>query len=94
MSKQDVGAEREREETTGGWRKLYDEVVYNSYSSPDIITVIKWGGGERENGRGDEERRNVYRVSGVKGRDHLGGLGGDGFVWDLLKQNLNDNCGD
>ena len=45
MSKQDVGAEREREETTGGWRKLYDEVVYNLYSSPDIISVIKWGGG-------------------------------------------------
>jgi len=45
MSKQDVGAEREREETTGGWRKLYDEVVYNLYSSSDIISVIKWGGG-------------------------------------------------
>jgi len=54
MSKQDVGAEREREETTGGWRKLYDEVVYNLYSSSDIISVIKWGGG-LENGRGHEE---------------------------------------
>jgi hypothetical protein len=30
----------------------------------------------------------------VKERDHLGGLGGDGCVWDLLKQNLNDYCGD
>ena len=85
MSKQDVGAGREREETTGGWRKLYDEVVYNLYSSPGIMSVIKsnwrWGGGH-------EERRNVYRVSGVKGRDHLGGLGGDGCVWDVLKRNL------
>ena len=52
--------------------------------------MIKWGGG----GRGHEERRNVYRVSGVKGRDNLGGLGGDGCVWDLLKRNLNDYCGD
>jgi len=41
MSKQDVGAEREGEETTGAWRKLYDEAVYNLCSSPDIISVIK-----------------------------------------------------
>jgi len=54
MSKQDVGAGREREETTGGWRKLYDEVVYNLYSSPGIISVIKsnwgWGGGDMRKG--------------------------------------------
>lgn len=30
----------------------------------------------------------------MKGRDHLGGLGGDGFVWDLLKWDLNEYCGD
>jgi hypothetical protein len=26
---------------TGGWRKLYNGELYNLYSSPSIITIIK-----------------------------------------------------
>jgi hypothetical protein len=28
---------------TGGWRKLYNEELYNLYSSPSIIRMIKSG---------------------------------------------------
>jgi hypothetical protein len=30
-----------RDEVTGGWRKLYNEDLYNVYSSPSIIRMIK-----------------------------------------------------
>jgi hypothetical protein len=30
-----------RDEMTGGWRKLYNEELYNLYSSPNMIRVIK-----------------------------------------------------
>jgi hypothetical protein len=30
-----------RDEMTGDWRKLHDEELHNSYSSPNIIRVIK-----------------------------------------------------
>jgi hypothetical protein len=30
-----------REEVTGGWRKLRSEELYNLYSSPNIIRMIK-----------------------------------------------------
>jgi hypothetical protein len=30
----------ERDEVTGGWRKLHNEVLHNLYSSPSIITMI------------------------------------------------------
>jgi hypothetical protein len=28
-------------EVTGGWRKLYNEELYNLYSSPSIIRMVK-----------------------------------------------------
>jgi len=31
----------EREEMTGGWRKLHNEELHNLYSSPNIIRVNK-----------------------------------------------------
>jgi hypothetical protein len=34
------GAE-ERDEATGGWRKLHNEELHNFYSSPSIIRMIK-----------------------------------------------------
>jgi hypothetical protein len=31
------------DEVTGWWRKLHDEELCNSYSSPNIIKMINWG---------------------------------------------------
>jgi hypothetical protein len=28
-------------DVTGGWRKLHNEELYNLYSSPSIITMVK-----------------------------------------------------
>jgi hypothetical protein len=41
---------------TGGWRKLHNEGLYNMYSSPSIIRIIKsrrmrWAGHMHEWGR-------------------------------------------
>jgi hypothetical protein len=30
-----------RDELTGGWRKLHNEELHNSYCSPSIIRMIK-----------------------------------------------------
>jgi hypothetical protein len=30
-----------RDEETGGWRKLHNEVLHNLYSSPSIIRMVK-----------------------------------------------------
>jgi hypothetical protein len=31
----------ERDEVTGGWRKLYNEELHNLYSSPSVIRMIE-----------------------------------------------------
>jgi hypothetical protein len=31
----------ERDEVTGGWRKLHNEELHNLYSAPNIIRMIK-----------------------------------------------------
>jgi hypothetical protein len=62
-----------RDEVTRGWRKLHNEELYNLYSSPSIIRMIK----EDEMGRAcstNGERRNAYRilVGKPEGRRPLG----------------------
>jgi hypothetical protein len=52
----------QRDEVTGGWRKLHNEDLRDLYSSPSIITIIKsrrmrWAGNAARMG----EKRNVYR---------------------------------
>jgi hypothetical protein len=53
-----------RDEGTGEWRRLHDEGLYDLYSSPDNIPVIKsrrlrWAGHVARMG----ERKGAYRVS-------------------------------
>ena len=52
-----------RDEVTGEWRKLHNEELYDLYSSPNIVRVIKsrrmrWAGPVSCMG----ESRGVYRV--------------------------------
>jgi hypothetical protein len=52
-----------RDEMTGEWRKLHNEELHNSYSSPDIIRQVKsrrmrWVGHVARMG----EERKVYKV--------------------------------
>jgi hypothetical protein len=64
-----------KDEVTGGWRKLHNEELHDLYSSPSIIRIIKsrsirWVGHVARMG----ERRNAYRllVRKPKGRRPLG----------------------
>jgi hypothetical protein len=45
----------ERDEVTGGWRKLHNEELHNLYSLPSIIRMIKlrlrWAGHGARNGK-------------------------------------------
>jgi hypothetical protein len=51
------------DEVTREWRRLLDEGVYDSYSSPNIIRVIKSGRITRAGRVAHmEERRGAYRV--------------------------------
>jgi hypothetical protein len=57
-----------RDGVTGGWRKLHNDELYNLYSSPSIIRVIKsrkmkWMGHLAQMG----EKRNVYMPMDGKG---------------------------
>jgi hypothetical protein len=52
-----------RDEVRGGWRKLHNEKLRNSYSSPNIIRMIKsrtmrWAGKVARM----EEEKNAYRL--------------------------------
>jgi hypothetical protein len=64
-----------RDEVTGGWRKLHNEELHNSYSSSNIISIIKsrcmrWSGYVARIG----ENRNAYRflVGKPEGKRPLG----------------------
>jgi hypothetical protein len=52
-----------RDEVTGGWRKLHNEELHDLYASPSIIRIIKsrrmrWARNVARMG----EKRNVYRL--------------------------------
>jgi hypothetical protein len=52
-----------RDEVTGEWRKLHNEELCDSYSSPSIIRIMKpmrmrWAGHVARM----EEKRNAYRL--------------------------------
>jgi hypothetical protein len=52
-----------REEVAGGWRRLHNEELHNSYASLNVITVnkstrIRWVGNVAQIG----EMRNAYNI--------------------------------
>ena len=77
-----------RDEVTGEWRRLHNKELYDLYSSPNIIRVIKsrrlrWAGHVARMG----ERRGAYRVlvGILREGDHLIDTGVDGRI--ILKWN-------
>jgi hypothetical protein len=71
-----------RDEVTWDWRKLHDEELYDTYSSPNIIRVIKsrrmeWAGHARMG-----ETRGAYRFwwGNLRKRDHFEDLVLDGRI--------------
>jgi hypothetical protein len=74
-----------RDEVTGGWRKLYNEVLHSLYSSPSIIRMIKsrrvrWAGPVARMG---EKRHIGYWWGSQKVTDHWEDLDVGG--WTILK---------
>jgi hypothetical protein len=79
--------EPKRDEVTGEWRKLHNEVNYNLNSTPNIIWVIKsrrirWMAYVARMGK----RRGAYRalVGRPQGKNYLEYLGVDGRI--ILKR--------
>ena len=72
-----------RDEVTKEWRKLYNEELYDLYSPPNIVQVIKsrrmrWAGNVAHIG----ERRGIYRdlVGIPDGKSHNGDPDVDGRI--------------
>jgi hypothetical protein len=75
-----------RDEGTEEWRRLHNEELYDTYSSPNIIRIIKsrrtrWAGHVARMERG-ETHTGLWWGS-PRERDHVEGLGVDG--WIILK---------
>jgi hypothetical protein len=78
-----------RDEVTGGWRKLHNGGLHNLYYSPNIIRMIKsrrmrWLG--HVTLKEDMKMLIKFWLESLKGRDHSEDLGVDG--WIILKFNL------
>jgi hypothetical protein len=63
-----------RDEVTGGWKKLYNEVLHDLYSLPSINRIIKSSSMRRSGHVAGIEKRNAYRllVGKPEGRRPLG----------------------
>jgi hypothetical protein len=83
-----------RDEVTGGWKKLHNEELHDLYSSPSIIRIIKsrrirWAGHVTRMG----ETRNAYRLL-VGKPEGKGQLGRPRRRWaDNIKMDLVEVCG-
>jgi hypothetical protein len=84
--------ELNRDEVTGGWRKLHNEELHNLHSSPSMVRMVKssrmrWAGHIARMG----ETRNTYRIL-VKKPERKGPLGRprhrrvDNIKWILERQ--------
>jgi hypothetical protein len=72
-----------RDEVTGGWRKLHNEELYNLYSSPSIIRMIRprrmgWAGHKARMGKrthvgycGKSRRKETTGMTGRKWMDNI-----------------------
>jgi hypothetical protein len=69
VSQQGIGESwaEERDEGSGGWRKLYEEELLNLYSSPSIIRMIN---SRRVRWAGHVARMWPNRQESQKERDH------------------------
>jgi hypothetical protein len=71
-----------RGEVTGDWRRLHNEELYNLYSSPNTIRVIKsrmrWVGHVARRERG--EVGTWFWWGDLRGGDHLEDLGVDSRI--------------
>jgi hypothetical protein len=87
----------ERDEVTGGWRKLHNEEFNDLYCSPNIVRVIisrrmKWAGNVARMGVG--EMHTGFWYVGLREIDHLGDPVEDGRIilkpifkkWDWIDQ--------
>jgi hypothetical protein len=69
---------QQRDEVTGGWRKLHNEEFHSLYSSPSIIRMIKyrsmiWASQVARMGRrGLHRLYRGYWCESLKKRDHYG----------------------
>jgi len=51
-----------REQVVGGWRRLHNDELRNLYTSPNVITMIKWRRKKWEaHAACTGEMRNVYK---------------------------------
>jgi hypothetical protein len=77
-----------RDEVTGGWRKLHSVELYNLYSTPNIIKIIKlvrmrWAG---HVARRRWEMRTEFWLESPKGSSNLEDLGENGRIGLILKR--------
>jgi hypothetical protein len=74
---------RKRDEVTGEWRRLHNEELYDLYSSPNIILLIKsrrmrWAGNVARMGKG--EVYTEFWWGDLREGDHLEDPGLDGRI--------------
>jgi hypothetical protein len=67
-------------ESAIGWRKLNNEELHNSYSSPNIIRISNQGELVHPAHMRDIINRYTNFVEKVQGRHHFGDLGEDGKI--------------
>jgi hypothetical protein len=67
-----------RDEVTGEWRRLHKEEVYDLYSSPNMIRVMRWAGHVARMGKREVHTGFLWGV--LREGDHLGDPGIDGRI--------------
>jgi hypothetical protein len=58
----EAAEETEEGRSDGGWRKLRNAELYDVYSSPSIIRIIKFREGRGETCNANGEKKTAYRL--------------------------------